>query len=347
MIHLNQKGLGPNYPCFIIAEAGVNHNGDVSLAKRLIDAASDAGADAVKFQTFKTENLVTVDAQKADYQKQSGSQSATQYEMLKKLELTTTEFRKLSEYSKKKGVVFLSTGFDEGSIETLARLNVPAFKIPSGEITNFPLLKKITLYKKPVILSTGMATIDEIRDAVLFLKKNECEEIVLLHCTSSYPAPLESVNLRVLNTLRNEFCLPVGYSDHTEGIVIPIAAVALGACIVEKHLTLDRSLPGPDHKASIEPNEFKRMVTAIRNVETALGDGQKKVQLCEQDNRRIVRKSIIASKNITNGSILTEKMLTLKRPGTGIESKYLTNLIGKMAKCDIKKDTVITWDMIE
>ncbi len=347
MIQIDQKYIGKNCPCLIIAEAGVNHNGDVSLAQRLIDAASAAGADAVKFQTFKTENLVTIDAEKAEYQKQSDFTSDTQFDMLKKLELSETDFRVLSDYTKQKGMIFLSTAFDEDSVELLSRLNVPAYKIPSGEITNLPLLKKIALNKKPVILSTGMATISEIMEAIETLKKFGCNEIVLLHCTTSYPAPPESVNLRVIKTLMDHFSLFTGYSDHTSGTVIPVAAVAMGACIVEKHLTLDHNLPGPDHKASIEPDEFKRMVCAIREVESAMGDGKKKIEPCEQGNRKIVRKSIVALSSINKGSIILEDMLTLKRPGTGIEPKYFKNLIGKRAKCRIKKDTVITWDMTE
>lgn len=346
MIQISKKEIGIGHPCFIIAEAGVNHNGKISLARRLIDAASDAGADAVKFQTFKTENLVTSSAEKAEYQKQSDSQSINQFQMLKNLELQETEFKKLSIYAKKKGLIFLSTAFDMGSVELLARLKVPAFKIPSGEITNSPYLKKIGMQKKPVILSTGMSTIDEIREAVSLLKDQGCNEIVLLHCTTSYPAPMESVNLRVLNTLRDVFTLPVGYSDHTEGIVIPIAAVALGACVVEKHLTLDRTLPGPDHKASIEPDEFKKMVAAIRDVESAMGDEMKKMQPCEVCNRDVVRKSIVAAKDIIRGSKISEKMLAIKRPGTGIEPKYAEKLVGKKARSRIKKDTVIVWDMI-
>jgi sialic acid synthase SpsE len=266
--------------------------------------------------------------------------------MLKNLELQGTELKRLSTYAEKKGLIFLSTAFDDDSVELLARLKVPAFKIPSGEITNVPYLKKIGMQKKPVILSTGMSTIEEIQEAVSVLKDQGCNEIVLLHCTTSYPAPMESVNLRVLNTLRDVFSLPVGYSDHTEGIAIPIAAVALGACVVEKHLTLDRALPGPDHKASIEPDEFKKMVAAIRDVESAMGDGMKKMQPCEVCNRDVVRKSIVAAKDISKGSKISEKMLAIKRPGTGIEPKYVEKLVGKKAQSRIKKDTVITWDMI-
>ena len=346
MIQISRKKIGAGHPSFIIAEAGVNHNGNMSTACRLIDAASDAGADAVKFQTFKTENLVTTSAQKAEYQKRSDPQSPTQFQMLKNLELKETEFKKLSIYAKKKGLIFLSTAFDDDSIDLLARLKVPAFKIPSGEITNVPYLRKIGLQKKPVILSTGMSTIEEIQEAVAVLNGQGCHEIVLLHCTTSYPAPTESVNLCALKTLRDVFSLPVGYSDHTEGMAIPIAAVALGACVVEKHLTLDRTLPGPDHKASIEPDEFKKMVRAIRDVERALGDGIKKMQPCEVSNRDVVRKSIVAAKEISQGSKISEKMLAVKRPGTGIEPKYVEKLVGKKARSGIKKDAVITWEML-
>ena len=346
MIPLGNKKIGNGESCFIIAEAGVNHNGDINLAKKLIDAAVVGGADAVKFQTFKAKNLVTRDAKKAEYQKKNDSATTTQFQMLKNLEFSEADFKKLFAHAKKKGIIFLSTAFDGESVDLLIRLDVPAFKIPSGDITNFPYLKKIALQKKPVILSTGMSTIDEIEEAVVYLKKHGCSEIILLHCTTSYPAPVESVNLCALNTIRDVFSLPVGYSDHTEGIAIPIAAVALGACVVEKHLTLNRTLPGPDHKASIEPDEFKKMVRAIRDVESALGDGIKKMQPCEKVNRDVVRKSIVAAKDISQGSKISEKMLAIKRPGTGIEPKYVEKLIGKKARSGIKKDTVITWEMV-
>jgi N-acetylneuraminate synthase len=346
MISISNKKIGNGEPCFIIAEAGVNHNGDLRCAKKLIDAAHEAHADAVKFQTFKAENLVTRYAKKADYQKKNDSATTTQFQMLKNLEFTEADFKKLSSYAKKRGLVFLSTAFDDESLDLLIRLNVTAFKIPSGEITNFPLMEKIVRERKPVILSTGMSTMEEVKDAITCLQEQGCRDILLLHCTTSYPAPLESVNLRVLDTLRDVFHLPVGYSDHTAGILIPIAAVARGACIIEKHFTLDRTLPGPDHAASLEPDEFKWMVSAIREIESALGDGDKKMQLCEASIRDVVRKSIVAAKKISSGSIITEDMLAIKRPGTGIEPKYLKNLVGKSVVCGIKKDTVITWDMI-
>jgi N,N'-diacetyllegionaminate synthase len=346
-IRIRDHDVGDGRPCFIIAEAGVNHNGNLTLARQLIDAAHDAGADAVKFQTFRTENLVTVSAEKADYQKRSGDSETTQFGMLKALELTEDAFRQLSGYAEENGILFLSTAFDLESIDLLVRLRVPAFKIPSGEITNYPCIERVACQHKPVILSTGMATMAEIRTAVDILQGHGCPEICLLQCTSCYPAPLESVNLRVMDTLRTAFGLPVGYSDHTVGIIVPVAAAARGACVVEKHLTLDRTLPGPDHAASLEPDEFKRMVAAIRDVERALGDPEKRAETCELDNRRIVRKSIVAKTTVPEGSILTESMLALKRPGTGIEPGYLSRLVGRRARVTIGKDTLISWEMIE
>jgi len=346
-ITIGNRTIGDDEPCFIIAEAGVNHNGDLLLARKLIDAAYESGADAIKFQTFKTSLLVTHDARKADYQKKNDPTGTTQFGMLKNLELSNKDFRTLSSYAKKKGILFLSTAFDDESLDLLIRLGIPVYKIPSGEITNYPALEKIARRKRPVILSTGMSTLEEVRNAVTFLQVHGCTDIVLLHCTSSYPAPLESVNLRVLDTLREVFQLPVGYSDHTEGIIVPVAAVARGACVIEKHITLDRNLPGPDHAASIEPDELKQMIDAIRKVERALGTREKKPDICEIGNRDVVRKSVVAAENLRKGSILRESMLTLKRPGTGIEPKFLKDLVGKRIKMAIEKDTLITWDMIE
>lgn len=345
-IRIEGRAVGDGEPCFIIAEAGVNHNGDLRLARKLIDAAKKSGADAVKFQTFKASSLVTPDTRKADYQKKNDPGSSTQLEMLKKLELTDNDFEKLSAYAKRKGIIFLSTAFDDASLELLIRLGVPAFKIPSGEITNIPFLEKIALLKKPVILSTGMATMDEVTTAVGHLRRNGCTDIILLHCTTSYPAPPESVNLNVMDTLREAFGLSVGYSDHTEGCFVPVAAVAKGACVIEKHFTLDRNLSGPDHAASVEPVELQLMIESIRQVERILGSGIKKPDPCEMNNRDIVRKSIIAAEKIPKGSILRESMLVLKRPGTGIEPRFLNDLVGKPVKKTIAKDTIITWDMI-
>lgn len=332
---------------FIIAEAGVNHNGNVNLAKQLIDEAVTAGADAVKFQTFHADNVVTCTAAKADYQKSTTSLDESQFDMIKKLELSDEVFRELADYAKKRKILFLSTPFDEESVDLLDRIGVHAYKISSGEITNFPLMKKIAEKKKPVILSTGMATLGEVGDAFQFLKKCGAENIILLHCTSSYPAPMHSVNLRAMETLHCAFQVPVGYSDHTKGITIPIAAAAMGACVLEKHFTIDKSLPGPDHKASLEPRELRAMVKAVRDAETALGNGIKKPDDDEEAIKKIARRSIVARCDIKVGDRLTEKNLAIKRPGTGIAPEYMALIVHRKARMQIFKDQVISWDMIE
>ncbi|MDO8840801.1 N-acetylneuraminate synthase [Methanocalculus sp.] len=346
-ITIGQRIIGNNKPTFIIAEAGVNHNGSPELARELIDAAAQAGADAVKFQTFHAESVVTSTADKADYQKHTTSSDESQYEMIKKLELSDDTFRELSVYAEKKGIIFLSTPFDEESVDLLDEIGVPAFKIPSGEITNFPLLKKIAEKPKPIILSTGMATLGEVEEAVAYLRKHGAQELILLHCTTSYPAPIHSVNLRAMETLHCAFKVPVGYSDHTEGITIPIAAVAMGAQVIEKHFTLDRSLSGPDHLASLEPDELKAMVQAIRDVERAFGNGVKRPSEEEEAIKFVARKSIVANKDIPKGERLREDALTIKRPGTGIEPKYVERVSQMKARSTISKDQVITWDMVE
>lgn len=346
-ITIADKIIGSEHPCFIIAEAGVNHNGDVNLAKRLIDVAVEAGADAVKFQTFHADTIVTRSAEKAAYQKNTTLSDESQYEMLKKLELSDNVFQELSDYAKKQEILFLSTPFDEESVDLLDGIEMPAFKIPSGEITNYPLLKKIAEKKKAIILSTGMATLGEVEDALHYLKKYGSEDIVLLHCTTSYPAPINSVNLCAMETLRCAFHVPVGYSDHTEGITISIAAVAMGACALEKHFTLDRTLPGPDHKASLEPLELRAMVKAIRDVERSQGDGIKGPNEEEAAIKKIARRSIIARREIKSGDILKESDLAIKRPGTGIEPKYYELIVHMKARIHILKDQVINWDMIE
>ncbi|OPX96499.1 MAG: N,N'-diacetyllegionaminic acid synthase [Syntrophorhabdus sp. PtaB.Bin027] len=324
----------------------MNHNGRINLAKELIDVAAEAGADAVKFQTFRAENVVTCHAEKAEYQKSSTSANESQYEMIKNLELPDESFRDLSDYAKKRGIIFLSTPFDEESADLLDQIGVPAYKIPSGEITNYPLLKKIAKKRKPVILSTGMSTLGEVEEAFNYLKKNGARYIVLLHCTTSYPAPLHSANLRAMKTLQCAFCVPVGFSDHTEGITISIAAVAMGATVLEKHFTLDRTLPGPDHLASLEPGELKAMVQAIRDVECAQGDGIKKPNEVEIQIREIARKSIVAKRSIKKNEIITSDMLTVKRPGTGIKPNYLHFFIGKKINCDLEKDNFVLFDMV-
>ena len=345
-IRIEDKLIGEEEPCFIIAEAGVNHNGSVELAKKLIDTAKDAGADAVKFQTFKAENIVVKDAEKAEYQKETTGIGESQYEMIKKLELAEEDFRELADYAKEKDIMFLSSPFDKESVDLLHELDVPAFKVGSGEITNLPLLRYIAKKGKPIILSTGMSTLGEIEEALDVIRSEGVEDIILLHCVSNYPARIEDVNLRAMETLKQAFKLPVGFSDHTLGITAPIAAVALGACVIEKHFTLDRNLPGPDHKASLEPDELKEMVKAIREVEKALGNGIKKPTKEEEKIKKVARRSIVAKVDIPKGAIITEEMLDVKRPETGIEPKYLKFIIGKKAKEDIKKDDVIKFEMI-
>ncbi len=344
-IKINNKKIGKYNPVFIIAEAGVNHNGSLKLAMKMADAAKDAGADAIKFQTFKTEELVTQMAPKANYQKKTVP-GKSQFEMLKNLELSQNDFKKLFEYCNRKKIIFLSTPFDFESAEFLNKLDVPAFKISSGDLTNIPLLLQIAKYKKPIILSTGMSTLTEITDAVKIIYSTGNKKLVLLHCTSNYPTKFEDVNLRAMDTIRKNFNTLVGYSDHTEGIEIAIAAVAMGASLLEKHFTLDKTLPGPDHKASLEPQEFMKMVKAIRNVEISFGNGIKKPERSEMEIRRIARKSIVAAVNIPKGTRLTKNMLAIKRPGAGIEPKYLEQLINRKAKINIKKDQVLTWDLL-
>lgn len=324
---------------FIIAEAGVNHNGSLDLAKKLVDKALEAGVDCIKFQTFKSENLVSMSAQMAEYQKENLGKDESQYKMLKELEISFEEFKELKKYCEEKNIMFLSTPFDLESCDFLNDLDMKIFKIPSGEITNLPYLRKINSFDKKVILSTGMANLNEIQDALNVLK--DCE-VSLLHCTTEYPCPYDNVNLNAIDTLRKEFKLEVGYSDHTQGIEVPIAAVAKGATIIEKHFTLDRNMEGPDHKASLEPNELKQMVTSIRNIEKAFGNGTKEPQECEKKNIEIARKSIVAKINIKKGEIFTENNLTTKRPGSGISPMKWDFIIGKTATKDYQEDELIS-----
>lgn len=328
----------------IIAEAGVNHNGSMESAKKLIDVAAQAGVDYVKFQTFKTENLVSKSAQKADYQQRNMNDGDTsQYAMLKKLELSPEQHLELISYCQAKGVKFFSTAFDLESIDFLASLQLGLWKIPSGEITNYPYIKKIAQYKEPVILSTGMSTPDEINDAVDILLKFGVtkEQITILHCNTEYPTPMADVNLKAMQTMKVDLGLQTGYSDHTQGIEIPIAAVALGATIIEKHFTLDRNMEGPDHKASLEPEELKAMVSAIRNVEQALGDGKKTVSLSESKNKSIARKSIVAARKIEKNELLTEENLTVKRPGDGLSPMQWEEVLGMYAIRSFEADEQI------
>jgi N,N'-diacetyllegionaminate synthase len=328
---------------FIIAEAGVNHNGQFEIAKELIDAAVKADVDAIKFQLFKTENLVTKKAEKAEYQKISTLKSENQYDMLKHFELSYNNFFKLYNYCKSKKKFFLCSPFDLESIDFLNKLKIGIFKIPSGEITNLPYLEKIGKLGKKVILSTGMADLGEIENALNILVKSgtKKENITILHCTTEYPTPYEDVNLRAMLTIKEAFKVNVGYSDHTLGIEVPLAAVALGATVIEKHFTLDKSMKGPDHKASLEPHELRSMVLAIRNVEKSLGDGIKRLSKSEINNKKIVRKSIVAKREIKKGEIFSLKNITVKRPGIGLSPMRWYDILGKVAKKDYKEDELI------
>lgn len=327
----------------IIAEAGVNHNGDINIAKQLIDVAADAKADMVKFQTFNADSLTTLAASKAEYQTLTTDRSESQHEMLRKLEITENMYRDLVDYSLARGIGIFSTGFDVESVNMLVQFNQQLFKIPSGEITNLPYLRHVGELRKRVILSTGMSEMEEVEAAINTLEESGTarSNIIALHCTSAYPAPMHDINLRAMQTLRDVFKIEVGYSDHSLGIEIAIAAVSLGATVIEKHFTIDRHLPGPDHKASLEPEEFKMMVRSIRNIELALGDGEKHVMPSELANRSIGRKSIVASAVINAGDLFTSENITTKRPGTGLSAMSWDRVLGKTAKRDYAFDEMI------
>ena len=327
----------------IIAEAGVNHNGDLDRARRLIDAAADAGADLVKFQTFNADRLVTAHARKADYQTRTTDADESQHAMIRRLELTRDMHAALIAHCKSRGIRFFSTGFDPESIDLLAELGLDCFKIPSGEITNLPYLRHVGRYGKPVILSTGMATLGEIEAALDVLEQagTPRARITVLHCNTEYPTPMVDVNLRAMLAIRNALGVAVGYSDHTVGIEVPIAAVALGAVVIEKHFTLARNLPGPDHKASLEPNELKAMVAAIRNIEQALGDGIKRPSASEAKNKPIARKSLVAAAAIRAGEVFSEANVTVKRPGTGVSPMRWDEVLGRKEPRDFAADELI------
>ena len=328
---------------FIIAEAGVNHNGSVDLAKQLINVASNSGANAVKFQTFKAENLVAKNAQKAEYQKHTTNVLESQFDMIKKLELDVETHKELIAYCQEKDIMFLSTPFDHDSIDMLNNLGLDIFKIPSGEITNLPYLRHIGSLNKQVVLSTGMSNLEEIRGAlnILINAGSSKENITVLHANTMYPTPMEDVNLNAMLTIHKEFDVDVGYSDHTLGIEVDIAAVAMGASCIEKHFTLDKAMDGPDHKASLEPEELKAMVSAIRNIEKALGSSEKKPSPSESANIKVVRKSIIANQNIKKGDLLTDKNIAAKRPGDGISPMQWDEVIGTTASKDYNADELI------
>lgn len=331
------------YKVYIIAEAGVNHNGSLKTAFMLIDKAKETGANAIKFQSFKTKDLVTKKAEKADYQKKTTEETETQFEMIRKLELNKSEHKKLLNYCKKKNIEFLSSPFDLESVDLLTNLKLKTIKIPSGEITNLPYLRKVAKTRRRIILSTGMTDLGEIEDAIDVLYENgiKRDNIVVLHCNTEYPTPYGDVNLNAMMTIKEAFKVKVGYSDHTEGVEISIAAVALGAEVIEKHFTLDRNMEGPDHKASLDPDEFKKMVVSIRNVENALGTGIKKPSNSEKKNLSIARKSIVAVRKIRKGEVFTEKNSGIKRPGTGISPMRWDEVIGKTSSSDFDIDDFI------
>lgn len=330
-----------NIRTFIIAEAGVNHNGDIKQAKGLIDIAKSAGADAVKFQTYKSENVVSKFAKKAVYQKEATKAGESQLDMVKKLELSYCDFRELKKYCDEKEILFLSTPFDLESIDFLESLNIPIYKVPSGEITNLPYLMKIACTGKPVIMSTGMSDLVEVELALGVLRDNGAGTITLLHCNTQYPTPFGDANIKAMLTLKECFGVEVGYSDHTLGIEAPIAAIALGAAVIEKHFTLDKDMEGPDHKASLGPQELKAMVSSIRNIELALGDGIKRPSKSEMPNKEVARKSIVAKQNIDKGEPFTEDNLTIKRPGNGISPMKWFEVLGMIAERDFYEDELI------
>ena len=334
-------------PCFIIAEAGVNHNGDLALAKKLVQAAAESGADAVKFQTFQAKHLVTADAPQAAYQARNTGKTESQFDMLKRLELPLDAFAELCRYSQEQGIMFMSTAFDEESADFLAGLGMPIFKIPSGELTNLPLLRHVALFGRPMIVSTGMGTIAEIQEAVNTIKAAGNEDITVLHCVTDYPTPPDQVNLRAMHVMQESLGVPIGYSDHTMGIEASVIAVAAGAKVIEKHFTLDCNLPGPDHKASLEPKDLGEMVRSIRRVEVLLGSSQKQPNEAELAVAKIVRRSVVTTREIAAGSVLEDSMLVLRRPGTGIPPAQLPAVLGRRSSRSIAAGKILSWEDLE
>lgn len=332
---------------FVIAEAGVNHNGDMDLARSLVDAAAESGADAVKFQSFKACRLATPGAPKAQYQNKTTDPEESQLDMLKRLELSESDHMEIMQQCRRRSILFLSTPFDENSADLLERLDVPLFKIPSGEITNLPFLEHVALKQRPMILSTGMSSLREVEKAVRVVKEAGNHRLALLHCVSRYPAAHEESNLRAMKTMERAFGLPLGFSDHTSGIQVSIAAVALGAKIIEKHFTLDRTLAGPDHRASLTPDELVELVRSIRIVESAMGDGRKIPVTKEAETAAVARKSLVAVKDIPSGTTLIREMLEARRPGTGISPEKMADILGRTSSVFIGKDTLLNWDMIQ
>ncbi|MBN2602734.1 MAG: N-acetylneuraminate synthase [Candidatus Thermoplasmatota archaeon] len=345
-IQIGKKSIGESYPCFIIAEAGVNHNGKLHIAKKLVDAAVTAGADSVKFQIYTPEQVATKEADLAEYARINIGKDIRQIDLLKKVSLSYKDFAVLKEYCDKNHIVFLATPHSFDAIDYLDDI-IPAFKFGSGDLTNIPALKHAATKHKPLILGTGMATMIEVKDAIFAIRSTGNKCIVALHCTTNYPCPYDEVNLRAMQTMKKKLPCLIGYSDHTLGITVPIMSVALGAVVLEKHLTLDKNLPGPDHKASLEPAEFRQMVTEIRNAEQAMGKAMKKPTSSEKKILGLVRKSIVAKKFIPKGTVISNEMITMKRPGTGLKPSKINNLIGKKTKRNISEDELLKLNMVE
>lgn len=345
-VTIGNRRIGLGERCFVIAEAGVNHNGDMALAQRLIEVAVDAGADAVKFQTFSADRLASAAAPKAAYQKQTTLADESQHAMLKRLELSSEAHRLLIDHARARGIMFLSSPFDERAADFLETLDVPAFKIPSGEIDNLSFLRHVAAKGRPVILSTGMADAAEVATAVDTIAAAGLRDLILLHCLSNYPADPAEANLRAMAAMREAHGVPVGFSDHTDGVAVALAAVALGACVIEKHFTLDRALPGPDHRASIEPDELTALVQGIRTVERALGDGRKLAQPSELENRAVIRKSLVAARDLTAGEAIKAGDLAAVRPGTGLSPAMASQIVGRRLRIAVPIGTPIAWDML-
>lgn len=345
VIEIASRKIGPSQPCFIIAEAGVNHNGDITIAKKLIDAAADAGADAVKFQTFRADKIASSTTPKADYQKVTTGESETQFELLQRLELSQQAHRELKAYCIKKNILFISTPFDEESADFLDTLGVPLFKIGSGEITNLPLLIHVAQKGRPIILSTGMAFLHEVSEAVSAIRSSGNDQICLLQCVSNYPAEPGDANLRAMKTMSEALQVPAGYSDHTLGNEVSLAAVAMGACVIEKHFTLDKSMPGPDHRASADPMELSQLVEGIRKVEASLGHGRKEPAQSEANTAAVARKSLVASRDLQAGTQLSASDIDIKRPGNGLPPKMKPYLIGLTLRVPVKRGEVFSMEM--
>ncbi|MFC2081651.1 N-acetylneuraminate synthase [Candidatus Bipolaricaulota bacterium] len=347
VVQIGRHIIGRHHACFVIAEAGVNHNGDLRLAKRLVAEAAAAGANAVKFQTFKAENVVTPKAPKAAYQLDTTDQNESQIDMLRKLELDPQEFAELMSECAKHGILFLSTPHDPQSIDVLEKLGVQAYKIGSGDVTNLPFLREVASRGKPILLSTGMSTLGEVESALAAIRGSGNESIILLHCVSNYPAAIEDTNLRAMRTMESALHVPTGFSDHTQGDEAALAAVALGACAIEKHFTLDHGMTGPDHLASAEPQELASLIARIRAVECALGDGLKRPTEAELGNRSAVRKSVVAACDIPAGTRIERSMLAIKRPGTGLPPETIDDIAGMIARAMIERDVRIEWRMLD